>query len=135
MEREGGFGPGVEQAVLDHMARAVEALFARLEHEAHLPCHIFVPPRQYARRACEHRGVRVVSAGMHATGNGGGEFESGVLIHGQRVHVAAQQHRATRPAPLEDCHGAGSRCPLAPGQWQVGQFGAHLGQRERGFQP
>ena len=50
---------------------------------------------QQAGRADEHRGVRVVTARVHAAVDLARELEPGVLGHRQRVHVAAQQHDRT----------------------------------------
>jgi len=44
-------------ALFDHETRAVEALFAGLEHEAHGSGEVVASIRQHPRRAREHRGV------------------------------------------------------------------------------
>ncbi len=64
-----------------------------------------------------------------------GEAEPGLLVHRQRVHVAAQQHRASRSCPAQDRDGAGAGGALAPFERQVGELGADLGQRQRGVEP
>ena len=46
---------------------------------------------EQARRADEHRDVRVVPARVHRAVDVAREFEAGVLGHRQRVHVGAQQ--------------------------------------------
>jgi hypothetical protein len=135
VQGEGGIGQRVEQPVFDHEARAVKALLARLKHEAHLARQVALPRRQDARRARQHGGVRVVAAGMHPSRNGGRERKTRFLLHGQCVHVAAQQNRTARLAAFQRRHRARRRGALPPFQRQVGQFLAHLGESERRFQP
>ena len=85
----------VEHALVDHVPRAVVPFLAGLEHEAHGARQLAAPRVQQPRRADEHRGVRVVTARVHAAVDLAREVEPGVLGHRQRVHVAAQQHDRT----------------------------------------
>ena len=96
MQGEGGvgLGVGVEQTVLDHVPRAGMALLARLEHELDRAGQLVAVAMQEMHRLHQHRGVRIVAAGMHAAGDLAGEVEPGLLRHRQRVHVAAQEDRA-----------------------------------------
>src|SRR5207244_11071132 len=57
---------------------------------------------QQMNRLDEHRGVRVVAAGVHPAGDLAGEIEPGLLRHRQRVHVAAQEDRAAALRPRLD---------------------------------
>ena len=93
-------GKFLEQAVLDHGARAAETFFGGLEDEVHGAVEI-LRLRQVARGAEQHGGVAVMAAAVEAAGNGRAPFQVGVLFHRQRVHVGAQAD------PL----GAWSLCP------------------------
>jgi hypothetical protein len=76
------------------------AFLARLEHEPHCSRQIRAPRVQQPRRADEHRGMRVVTAGVHTPLGIAREVEPGVLGHRQRVHIAPEQH--DRPvAPVQ----------------------------------
>ena len=57
----------LEQAVLDHLARAAAAFFGRLEDQVHGAVEIAVL-RQVLGRAQQHRGMAVVAAGVHLAG-------------------------------------------------------------------
>ena len=93
----------VEHAFVDHEPRAVVAFLARLEHEPDGTGQLFAPVVEQPCCADEHRRVRVVPAGVHATVDLAREVEAGVFRHRQRVHVAAQQHdRAVADAQVGD---------------------------------
>ena len=93
MDRERGIDVRVvEQALVDHVARAAEALLSGLEHEADRAGQIAARGED-ARRADEHRDVRVVAARVHRAVNRARELRTGVLRHRKRVHVGAQQDR------------------------------------------
>ena len=51
VQGEGGVGERVQQAVVEHEARAVEAFLAGLEHEAHFAGQLVPPPGEQTRRA------------------------------------------------------------------------------------
>ena len=82
-------GEFLEQAVLDHGARAAEAFFGGLEDEMHGAVEIS-GLGQIARGAEQHGGVAVMAAAVEAAGNGRAPAQIGVLFHRQRVHVGAQ---------------------------------------------
>ena len=82
----------VEQALVDHVPRAAEPLFSGLEREADRAREI-VSCGEDARRADEHRDVRVVTACVHGAVDRARELGAGVLGHRERVHVGAQQDR------------------------------------------
>jgi hypothetical protein len=67
----------------------------------------------------QHRGVRIVAAGVHAAGNLAGEIEPGFLRHRQRIHVAAQQDRA---AALRPGLGSGQRHHETGGRLAAGDL-------------
>ena len=91
----------VEQALLDHDPRAVVALLAGLEHEQHRAGERVATAGEQARRADQHRRVRVVAARVHRALHLRGERKPGLLRHRQGVHVRAQQDRRPRPRPGE----------------------------------
>ena len=104
----------VEQPLFEHEPGTALALLAGLEHEQH-------PAGISSRRASsslaaagQHRRVGVVPAGMHPVVGGRAEFEPGVLVERQRVHVAPQQHRRPRLAAGEQ--GGDARRRLVQGE-------------------
>ena len=99
----------VEQALVEHEPGAVVALLAGLEHEQHPTGDLVAALAQQVGGARQHRGVGVVTAGVHAPLDVRGEVEPGVLGHRQGIHVAAQQHRRARLRPLEQRHDAARR--------------------------
>ena len=139
MERKGGIGQWIKQAIIEHEACTVKALLARLEHEAHFALERICPGTKQLCRADKHSSVGIVSAGMHFPGHGRGECQSGFLGHRQGVHIAAQQHRAAAiflwPSPaLERGDHAACRWSVTPCQRQMRQGGTHLGAGLRGHQ-
>ena len=91
-------GEFLEQAVLDHRARAAETFLGRLEDEMHGAVEIACLG-EIARGAEQHRGVAVMTAAMEAAGNGRAPFQVGVLLHRQRVHVGAQADALAAASP------------------------------------
>lgn len=55
--------------------------------------------REYRRRAHEHRGVRIVAAGVGNPWDGGRVGQAGGLGDRKRVEVGAQRHRFVRRRP------------------------------------
>ena len=86
----------VEQPLVEHVAGAVVALLAGLEHEQHAPGEVVAAAGEQLGGAGEHRRVGVVTAGVHRPVVAGGEVEPGVLVQRQGIHVAAQQDRRPR---------------------------------------
>jgi hypothetical protein len=109
--------PGLEHAFLDHVAGAVAALLARLEHEDHPSGQRLPPGVEQPCGGREHGRVGVVPARVHRAVHLRGEREAAVLTQRQRVHVAAQQHRRPRVGPVED--GGHRRAGLALRDMQV----------------
>src|ERR1700755_2537575 len=79
----------IHQAVVDHRGGAGPALFRRLEDHDRIAGEI---PRlgKITRRAEQHRGVSVVTTGMHFAGRPGGISEIGLFLDWKRVHVGAK---------------------------------------------
>ena len=93
---------GREQPLGDHHARAVGALLAGLEHEDDGAGEAVAPSGEQPGGGRQHRGVQVVPAGVHGAVDLGGERQPGVLVHRQRVHVRAHEHRRSRPRAAQD---------------------------------
>ena len=140
VDREGAVRArvAVDEAVLDHAQRAEMAFLARLKHELHRAREAVALRVQQAHGHREHRRVAVVAAGVHLAFFLGGEGEARVLRHRQRVHVAAQEHRAALLRTLQRDDEAGGRRPvldlhveavqrLAHGFDRAGQMEAKLG--------
>ena len=111
----GASEPFVEP-VGEHGLGAVEGLLAGLgdDHQGAAP--VVAGAGQQVRRADQAGGVRVVAAGVHdrhllAVGQGAarraGVGQSGPLLQGQGVHVAAEQHGGSLPV-AEDTDDAGA---------------------------
>ena len=103
----------VEHALVDHHLRSPGPLLAGLEHEADpRPASASRRCVQEASRADEHRGVRVVAAGVHRARRPRTAKDTPVSsVERQRVHVGAEHQRGARPRALEvgdDRRGAGA---------------------------
>ncbi|MEH2616387.1 hypothetical protein V1285_001333 [Bradyrhizobium sp. AZCC 1620] len=104
-------GEFLEQAVLDHGARAAEAFLGGLEDEMDGAVEVF-RLRQIARGAEQHGGVAVMAAAVEAAGNRRAPFQVGILFHRQRVHVGAQPDALAATAlALEHADHAGAAEP------------------------
>ena len=108
VERECGARPlasrSVEEALLEHEPRTVEALLARLEHQQDPAGPHSAPVDEEPRRAKQHRDMGVVSARVHPTVVLGREFETGLLGQRQRVHVGAQEDRGAWTCAFDHGH-------------------------------
>ena len=89
----------LEQAVLDHLARAAAALFGRLENQVHRAVKIAVLG-QVLRGGQQHGGVAVMAAGVHLAGVLAGVGKGVELLHRQGVHVGPQANGACGCAVL-----------------------------------
>ena len=83
----------LEKPVLEHGARAAQALLGGLEDQDRLPIEIS-RLREVARGAEEDRGVAVMAAAMEAVGNGRAPRKIGVLLHRQGIHIGAKADAA-----------------------------------------
>ena len=121
VRRDRALAGDVEEALGDHRFGTARALLARLEHEDHVAGEVVAGRAEQLGRADEHRHVQIVAAGVHRTRHRGRVLQARLLLHRQRIHVAAQQHRAARPAAAQ--HGddrgqvaAGRDLQRQPGQ-------------------
>ena len=97
----------LEQTVVDHSLRAGAAFFGRLEDEVHDAVEAAMQ-RQPAGAGQQHRGVSVVTAGMHAAFVLRGMIEGVVFLQGQGVHVGSQPDRPGRAATAQGADDAGA---------------------------
>ena len=87
---------GGQDTLGEHVARAVEALLAGLEHEHDVAGEVVAVGAEQPCGPGQRRGVQVVPAGVHGAGPRG-EVLAGALGDRETVHVAAQQdHRGVR---------------------------------------
>ena len=119
-------GKALEQAVLEHGARAAQALLGRLEDEVH--CAVESPGGgEVARRAQQHGGVAVVAAGVHAPGVLRAVREGVGFFDRQRVHVGAQAHAARRVAVAQHPDHAGAAHAAMHLDAEAGELLGHQG--------
>ncbi|MPM26106.1 hypothetical protein SDC9_72607 [bioreactor metagenome] len=117
----------LEQAVLDHLARAAAALFRGLEDQVDGAVEIAVLG-EILRRRQQHRRVTVVAAGVHLACVLAGVLEGVELLHGQRVDVGAQAHgvaAGAAVAALDDADHAGLAQAAMDGNAPLGELGRH----------
>src|SRR6185369_11324633 len=91
----------LEEAVLDHLARAAAAFFRRLEDEVDRAVEVAVPGEMLGCRE-QHGYMPVVAAGVHLALVPAGVAEGVELLHRQRIHVGAQANRARTGAVPHD---------------------------------
>ena len=94
----------VEEALLEHVAGAVKALLAGLEHQEDPASPRGAVIEEQPSRAHQHRHVRVVAAGVHPPVVLGGEIQPGLLGQRQAIHVGTQQDGRTGPGALDGRH-------------------------------
>ena len=82
----------LQHPLAEHHPRAVEALLAGLEHEHDVALEPVAVACEQPGRPDQRRRVQVVPAGVHRAVRRG-EVKAGLLVDGQRVHVAADQDR------------------------------------------
>lgn len=97
----------LEQAILDHLARAAFAFLGGLEDEVHGAIEP-ARARQLARRADQHAGVAVVTAAVVRARVAAGMRRRAQFHHGQRIHVGAQAHAAGPAAAAQRADHAGA---------------------------
>jgi len=81
----------VEETLVQHVEAAVDAFLARLELEDHVPGQFVAVRDEGLDRPHQQRHVQVVATSVHVPVRRGEGFAR-QFLHGQRVHVAAQQH-------------------------------------------
>ena len=95
-----------KQPVLDHREAAATALFGRLENEIDGAVEI-ARLGEILRRAKKHRGVPVMTAGMHPPWSLRGVRKLVQLLHRQRVYIGAKPDSAGRvPAAAQHADNA-----------------------------
>ena len=114
----------LEQAVLDHLARAAAALFGRLEDQVHGTVEVAVFRHVLGGRQ-QHRRVAVVAAGVHLSLVDAGMREGVDLGHGQRVHVGAQADGTGTGAVFQDADDARSAHSPVYRNAPLGELGSH----------
>ncbi len=89
----------VQDTLADHVAGAVEAFLARLEHQHDVAGQLVAAFGEQGRGAGEHGRVQVVAAGVHGALDRGRVVDAGLLLDGQAVHVRAEQDRGPLGSP------------------------------------
>ncbi len=99
-----------EQTLLDHDATAAIPLLGRLENEMHRAFEVSLAAqrRQSLGRTQQHRGMAVMTAGMHLSRMARAVLEGIEFVERQRVHVGAQADGATAAAGLQAADHAGA---------------------------
>ena len=82
---------GLQQAVFQHVQRALEDLLGGLELQLDGALDLVLMLLEQLGGTQHHGGVHIVAAAVHLAGQLRGEFLAGLLLQGQSVHVAAQQ--------------------------------------------
>jgi hypothetical protein len=98
-EHDVGSREPVDEVVVDHRPRPRRGLLGRLEHGQQRPVPGVARRGETRRRAREPGDVHVVAAGVHHPVGLAGVVEPGLLVHRERVHVGAQEHRRALAVP------------------------------------
>ena len=80
-----------QQAVGQHIRRALEDLLRGLEFQLDGAFQLVLMLLEELGRAQHHGRVHIVAAAVHLAGHLGSEVHTGLLLNGQRVHIAPQQ--------------------------------------------
>ena len=80
-----------QQAVFQHVQRALKNLLGRLEFQLHGAFDLVFVGLQQLCRAQHHGGVHIVAAAVHPARDLGSKFLTGFFLNGQSIHVTAQQ--------------------------------------------
>jgi hypothetical protein len=91
----------VQYPLGDHPGRPVPAFLARLEHEHHISGEVGAVPGKDPGRADQHRGVQVMSAGVHRALDATRVLDAGQLADRQGVHVGSEQYRGAGTAAAQ----------------------------------
>ena len=118
----------VQKAVFHHHpgAGAVGALFVGLEHQDYLALQFLFVLFQQGGGGEQHGGVAVVAAGVHDPITFRGKGQTGLLAHGQGVHVGPEQDLF--PFFFADDAHNGAGADLLPGDAHVIQGFFHQGR-------
>jgi hypothetical protein len=93
---------GQEQPFVDHRLRSAGALLRGLEHEDDRPRQLIAYAGEQVSGAGQEGDVHVVAAGVHDAVDLRRVVQPGQLLHGQRIHIAPQQHGRSGPAAAQD---------------------------------
>ena len=96
----------LEEAVLHHRLGAATAFLGRLEDEVHRAVEV-ARGGEILGGAQQHRGVTVMTAGVHAALVLAAVIEGVVFVHRQRIHVGAQPDRLGIVADPDRAHDSG----------------------------
>jgi hypothetical protein len=99
----------VERTLGDHRRGAARTFFGRLKQQHDIPMQRVAPCSEFARRAEQHRGMRVVAARVHLAGHFARACFARILIDRQRVHVGTQSRRFPRQGTANNADNAGLR--------------------------
>ena len=129
MQGEGRVGQWIDQAIIQHEARAMMAFLAGLEHELNGASQLIAFGAQHLSRADEHRDVGIVTACVHRAFGERAVFKPGVLMERKRIHIAAQQYCAAIRRTFEGRDEASGRWPLTQLQRKASKRSLNLRQR------
>jgi hypothetical protein len=124
-----------QQSLFEHHSSATIALLAGLEHEPDCAPQLGLTADQQAGGADQHRGMCVMSAGVHPAGVARRKVQPGVLLQRQRIHVRSQQDRPSGQGPAQV---GDHRCGALAGadrEWQPAQLIQNLRLCERQVEP
>jgi len=117
----------VNEPVGEHGAGAAEAFLGGLEDE-HRGAGEIAGLGEIAGGAEQHRGMRVVAAGVHHAGGLRGPGQVGLLVDRQRVHVGPEADGATGTVALQHADDAGLADAGGDLEPEAGQFGGDDGR-------
>ena len=115
----------VQQPFFDHVAGAVEALLAGLEHQQHPARDVVAVVGEHARRRGEHRDVRVVPARVHRAGDLATRTAARCPRAGGGRPCRRAAARSGPAGPLQHRDDRRHRPPEVHLQGQVGERGEH----------
>ena len=117
----------VEGAFIHHALATTAAFFRRLEDEGHWTRKRMLrsEARKYARCADQHRGVSIMTAGMHSIGSLGGPRLTAAFVDWQCIHVSAQRDGARAGAGNVRKNACSARKSCNVGNAGVGEFAKH----------
>ena len=114
-----------QQPFFDHVAGAVEALLAGLEHQQHPARDVVAVVGEHAGRRGEHRDVRVVPARVHRAGDLGRELQRRCPRAGGGRPCRRAAARSGPAGPLQHRDDRRHRPPEVHLQREVGERGEH----------
>ena len=128
MKGKGRVGQRIKQAIVEHEARTMMALFTRLEHEIDGAGQLLLSLAEHLCGTHQHGNMGVMPAGVHRASSFRGKVEPGILVQRKRVHIAAQQHGATIGRTAQYGQQASRRRPFAKLERKPGKGELNLRQ-------